>query len=254
MSLTTEQQRQVYLEAMGIQAYFPRRVLPGARVSPDYEIESRPATAGHLPEPEKPTADAVQVKTEHAQISQPKVYSRLRPPQIDENSESQLRFKLRYLSINQTLSVVDELPFLQSGNDNSRSLALLHSILRALQVTPATDAFQAEVFNWPLTENRTIQGSEIDQARQAVNGFIRRRFEMHGFKVLLVFTSQLDQVIVPQSLPAQPAQFTYPGLGFHVAVSKSLHAMLAVPTLKKSLWQDLQSARKLLAVESRNQS
>lgn len=270
----TEQQRQSYLQAMAIQPYFPKTTLPGAKASPSYDL--RPASISSAVDSviarvadQAPSTGQYQ----RQKIDLPAAPSRTKPvvrdttiqaAQVGQSSPvtdlqgatgaTPLRFKLRYFTINPTLAVVDEVPFLQSAADNDLSLRLLQSILRALQVPSVDGAWQAEPFDWPLTGAKLLPGSDAGLARQAVNGFIRRRFERHDFKYLLVFSNQLDEVITPVELPDNSTHFVYPQLGFQVTLTRSLHAMLSVPALKRTVWHDLQPVRKALAASANDQS
>ncbi|MBL4820341.1 MAG: hypothetical protein JKY98_05025, partial [Gammaproteobacteria bacterium] len=151
-----ETRRQAYLYAMGIDSYFPRYPLPGARPSKIPIIE--PIVAA--PEPKRreeiqesaglsgrtPPINAADANTEAEPAGKPVNESN---PGTDEIQQGDLRFSLQFFRINDQLAVINEIPYLDDGSSGSSVQSLLLAILKALEIEPA-HLNDPQLFSWPL--------------------------------------------------------------------------------------------------------
>lgn len=297
-----EVQRQAYLKVMGIQTYFPKSVLPGAKRSPVYEISqeerikpelatvkpargrisikqrsganelaSRATTKGAATDPNGASPEkAVTPITTPAQAGAARQVSSAiddgpegsssAPPNeeileaavtseesSDLETENELRFKLRYFRINGQLAIIDEVPHQKSERLGVDDKALLQGILAALKMDVSEFDFRPESFSWPLAENLSMKNHPSVEATRALWGFVKMRQETDRFANLLIFSAQTDSLLMKQKNGAGIRDFAAPGANYFVTVTSSLHSMLACPSLKRDVWQQLQPLRKRLA-------
>lgn len=297
-----EVQRQAYLKVMGIQTYFPKSILPGAKRSPVYEISlqerikselatgkqtrgrhsikqdggagalgsqamKRSVAAGSNPErphkAEKLIASPVQAgavrQVSSAMDDNPEGSSSAPSNEkilkaaatseenIDLEAGNELRFKLRYFRINEELAVIDEVPHQKSDRLGVDDKALLQAILAALKTDASECDFRPESFSWPLAENLSMKNHPAEEATRALWGFVKMRQEIDRFANLLIFAAQADSLLMKQKDGTGSRDFAAPGSNYFVTVTSSLHSMLACPSLKRDVWQQLQPLRSRLA-------
>ena len=269
-----ERKRQAYLEVMDIQTYFPRQQLPGAKASPEYDF---PALSTVLPA----RNESVQGKAEIAAKSAREGSGldaieelRSRPPasrkamvtpirQSSEVPESEnesgsvsaadlqnsLNFTLRYYRINERLAVLDEVPTQGSRQLSEESLALMQAILKALGQEGFEPSRTAEEFSWPLLSGYSMKNTPGIEAAKAISGFLQMRKETDGFTNLLVFAGEVEDVLLQFDASKNARDFES-SKGYFITVTHSLASMLAVPTLKRDVWQHLQALRKRIESSS----
>lgn len=264
-----ESKRQAYLEAMDIQTYFPRQQLPGAKPSPVYDFPVIKKLAPELHEStQSKTARAPQVAKKAIGLDAIEEL-RSRPPAgrktsdaparreaeaaptVNESDttvpavapENNLNFTLRYYRVSEKLAVLAEVPPQGSQQLGDDSLALLQAILRALGEGDFNLTSKVEEFSWPLHSGYSMKNSPEVEAAKAISGFLQMRQETDGFNNLLVFAGQLEVVLLPKDAKEAARDFES-GRGYLTTVTHSLASMLAVPTLKRDVWQHLQPLRK----------
>lgn len=264
-----ERKRQAYLEAMDIQTYFPRRQLPGAKPSPHYDF---PAVSAVVPEltglnvsKEAKTAvrapNAVRAKgleaIEELRSREPPARkatvtairqatgqaSSENGPDSGVEQESSLSFTLRYYRINDKLAVLDEVPPQASSQLNEESSSLLQAILKALGQVGVDRSPKVEEFSWPLHSGYSRKNTPRIEAAKAISGFLQMRKETDGFTNLLVFAGQIEDVLLASEANKSARDFES-SKGYFITVTHSLASMLAVPTLKRDVWQHLQAIKK----------
>ena len=254
-----ENQRQAYLQAMGIQVYFPRLVLPGARPSPDYFFSEEPlkqkqqdeivggsgqhAESVAIPITEaavpKPDGEAEAETGAEADSGTDIVLSQSAPGE-DTLAEEELRFSLQYFKINDQIAVINEIPHVKSHHHSGESITLLKAILAALGIDSGQCQFEPGRFDWPITTGLPRGDDEQLVARNALFGFIRKRQEIDKFDNLILFCARIESLIQSSESGVAAHDFESTKHGFHITVTRSLHAMLSIPLLKCSVWQDLQ--------------
>ena len=255
-----EAQRQAYLEAMGIQAYYPKFTLPGAKPSPRYEAieeqsvpESRIEDSPKLSEPEQqnqPDQHAYQesdVAIEQVSVSilDKGLNADIQPEQITTDTDT-LKFSLRYYRINDSLAVIDEWPHLMIGNSSEETLTLLRNILMALEINTHDCDFSSKDFDWPLMEGLPLTTEPLEAARQALGGFIAMRHDQDGFCNLLVFAGQMEKLLVKKSAKGEQRDYMVEPAGYYFTITSSLQMILSHPKLKREVWGQLQKLRKRL--------
>ena len=279
-----ELQRQAYLKAMGVELYFPRLPLSGARPSPHYDVgaltaESEPTQADHSLDArkmlaaalEKPTASLVPAKPAKAampanpapatETSPPPpsslslLTSQQQEPAVDTSATAdELKFSLRYYKISPQLAVVDEIPHQQAQSGQSAAIALLKAILLALEVDISACDFQPESLSWPLAEELMMKNDPRVEASNALLGFIRVRKDLDDFENLLVFGSQIDELLMAQRGDLEQRDFQATGSDYFITLSNSLQSVLAYPQLKRDVWRQLQLLRLRLAADRETRS
>ena len=272
-----ERKRQAYLEAMDIQTYFPRQQLSGAKPSPVYDFSVVDSAPADLDEP----APSQQTNTAPARKGESKVNGlaaieelRSRPSAspkatvtpirqsiespkpvlpktetetgADLQQENSLRFTLRYYRINEKLAVLDEVPLQGSRQLNEESLSLMQAILKALGQEDLETQPKAEEFSWPVQSDDSMKGAPEVEAAKAISGFLQMRKETDGFTNLLVFAGQLEDILLQFNENKATRDFES-SKGYFITVSHSLASMLAVPSLKRDVWQHLQPLRKRIS-------
>lgn len=260
--IMNERQRQAYLEAMGIQVYYPRQPLAHARPSPAYEWpDSGPGSAVDNPA-RAVAAEPVQEKASsraRVVVDLDDSRRRRRPgetaapapePEVQAdapaaNSQESLQFRLAYMQAAPELAVLSELP-LHSATDNGQVQELLGNILLALSVNADTSNWQAEQFNWPLSDAMPAAEATEEHARQALGGFITMRQQRDGFSNLLVFSGRLGHLLPGAARGQTSGDFPARKLNCQVTCVENLQAMLSLPELKKEVWQQLQALRQRL--------
>lgn len=255
-----EQQRQAYLEAMGIQVYYPRQPLKNARPSPAYEWpEPEPANAGAAAE-QRPVGDHAGSGPARVVVDLDDSRRRRRQSQVDApvaadqpdarsdagSAEPALRFRLTYSQPVPGLAVLSEQP-LERTADSPEVSQLLHNILLALAVDNAAENRQVEQFNWPLSEAMPAGEATAEHARQALGGFITMRQQRDGFTNLLVFSSRLAELLPGAARGQTSGDFPARKIHCQVTCVESLYAMLSLPELKKDVWRQLQPLRQRLS-------
>ncbi len=269
-----ELKRQAYLGAMGIQTYFPKMRLAGAKPSPAYVIQleakadlpmvevASVADGSHGVEQLKSLASSgtkpgasplhpIDVSLYHNQNSE---QIQLKPPpdrstqedleapqqtKIDSELDNELRFSILYFSINEKLAVIDEVPHQISDHLNKESSALLRAILKALGQDVSNADLKAEPFSWPLGTGYSKKNSPAIEAGKALAGFLQMRQEIDGFDNLLILAGQLESLMLNQE-NTKPKHDYKSDKGYFITVTSSLHSILAVPTVKREVWQKLQ--------------
>lgn len=276
----SEAQRIAYLEVMGVQPYFPRRPLPGAKPVQRYAegllrkssasvIEKSPVAAsaqdvlsmlvakpqGSSAKAQPPAASPPQ-QAPQAPVTRPSPPPTIAPattksvaskPEPDATAREDLRFVFAYFPINEHCAVVNELPWSSAAAVTTSCRKLLADILKALGVDVPERNLNPMVFTWPLFEGAPADLNS-ENARQTLEGFIAKRLRLLPVKTLLVFAEQSAQYLFPVGfLDEHESRFKHPRHEVEVIVTHSLNAMEAVPELKRTVWKTLQPLRGQLA-------
>lgn len=256
-----ELQRQAYLRELGIQTYFPRRALPGAKpsrlfgasvlgvevsgVDPSQQ-HGRDQRARLLVDSEVPSAPARKVAMATAAAPAPTA-----PVAVTANPAPP-RFAFAYFPVSEELAVINELPWAKSAAVSPACRQLLAGMLRALGMPNDERALTSMVFTWPLLEGPNIDQGE-ESARQTLAGFLARRLKLRPVRHLLVLAEQSAGYLFPADFDWQQGRGElqcHPLFDMTVVVTRSLNAMDAVPDLKREVWQAMQPLRQALASSS----
>lgn len=281
-----EGQRQAYLRELGIQPYFPRRALPGAKPSPRYvtgnlarleregltvesNVQRLSALIGRPPPSSEVSRDstipnsvvatldaraAVAMPSEPRPVTlaaAPTPVAPLPVPQAPSPAPEQIadedtRFAFAYFPVSEELAVINELPWAKSAAVSPTCRQLLAAILKALAVPCDEKSLTSMVFTWPLAEGPDIDRS-AQSARHTLDGFLARRFKLRPVRYLLVLAEQSAEFLFPAQFDwQQEGMKRHPRHEVEVIVTRSLNAMDAVPDIKRSVWQALQPLRAAL--------
>lgn len=255
--MINETTRQAYLQAMGVQAYFPRTALAGAKPSPEYdlplpaqtpaaamlpEVSAIAASAAVRPEPmarpdgsrnpARPVIDIAPKAKPPLRAERPVPVFRHAAKPAASDEPSTLRFDLGYLQLAGGVAVLYELPPVAKAADKERARQLLASILRACDLQVLGDsalASQHEGFSWPMPNDLGLPSHDKAGAA-ALEGFLRRRHDGDRFDELIVFAGVVEPLV--EKIGQQ--------LGYRQALLASLSAMISLASLKREVWADLQ--------------
>ncbi|OED50487.1 hypothetical protein ACH42_01085, partial [Endozoicomonas sp. (ex Bugula neritina AB1)] len=263
----TEQSRQDYLDAMGIQTWFPRTVLPNALPHREFDFSDELDDAPPLPElsareamqalglPEIPDTSDTETKTP-APIAE---VTPLHPTLVTTGAKAEpssttiikranpepatSKFRLVTLAPNDDCLVIAEMPHSGLNQFTRFHLRLLNDILRAIGHTSTTKAPMSE-FIWPMG-NTGLMG-QMDQsdssAADAVCAYLSNQFGLARRKVVLLFGSAAARFVIDPTRHFDELRGVQPGM--HVeqlfAVSHGLNQLMKLPSLKAEAWRDLQ--------------
>lgn len=151
-----------------------------------------------------------------------------------------LRLVLEFFRVGKRLAVVNELPWLADATASREQMVLLDRILIALG-KPATSTLGGPelVFRWPVDDSADLSG-DFAKASQMLNGMLQARMSLGGFDWLLVLSPQCQAMLGPQGVTKFSGPVVLPELGCKAVFTHSLGAMLAVPSLKRSVWEAIQ--------------
>lgn len=272
--VASESQRIAYLKVMGVQPYFPRRPLPGARpvrhyaeeflsqsVASESALSSAPTSAQDVLKmlvekaPSEHAGQAPAVAAQAPQILLPQTHVETPAPQAgvalpeqtvvaaDSGSALQgeeVRFVFAYFPINEHFAVINELPWSNAASVSASCRKLLADILKALGVEVPERNLNPMVFTWPIFEGAPAD-LDSENARQTLEGFVSKRLRLLPVKTLLVLAEKSAELLFPRDfLGAQGPRIKHPRHEVEVVLTHSLNAMEAVPDLKRAVWKTLQ--------------
>jgi hypothetical protein len=265
-AIQAEVQRLQCLQALGITVYHPRFRLPGAKPSvqgiwPDADSAPRVETAQSA-EPVTATAtarvdvarpvanpanarvampaDAQPARSRVESISTPakpaaaakgQTPSAAAPRSAETSAAPIQNFQLLFLQIDDDLALINQIPALARPQLQDRQLALLTNLLRWLGKSVPAQA--PRMFRWPLPGLEHMAGSM--SAETSLLHFLEQASSERGFRFLL----QLGPQAVAPEAKAWQAFATH-----------SLDEMLALPALKREVWQTLLPLHELLHTRS----
>mgnify|MGYP002395324410 CR=1 FL=1 len=157
-----------------------------------------------------------------------------------------LRFCSRFYALGDKLAVLSEAPHDGSQHDEAEATRLLAAILRALEVPAARLAAATDVLNWPLTPEQPAAETGAEHASRALGGFLTQTWEQHGYANLLVFSSQLQELLPGYDRSEGASDYQPNARNYRITSTQSLAAMCAVPELKREVWDHLQPLRERL--------
>lgn len=240
-----ETQRLFYLQALGISTYYPRFILPGAPLSqacewPEAERSEPVVSVTTGKSPEAPaSAAATQLKT--APISKPAEQARVSVTQqihqpAAESSKAveagdQLQFQMVLLLAGNlagnNVAICNQIPALAKGQLSNKEQQLLHNMLQWLGC-PLQNNMGARFFSWPLPG---IAGSRL-LAGNSLLSFLQQARQEMAFSHLLLMGSSSLECLEEYRTANNSAKVDWEQYSTH-----SLAEMLALPSLKKSVFQ-----------------
>lgn len=228
--------RSHYLQALGVDVYVARGVLPGAAPSPVCEWDWA-ALAAPQPEREQapvpapvaavPTAarlaPVVEVNAPRRADTVPVPVVRAAAARPQDGAIP--RFALSVAPSDCGILIVDEAPPAQAARADY--LRLLGNLLFALQRKNAS--VNLDVFMWPMIRNAQIdQGA--DAAREAIAAYLHKQVQSRSIHTVLLLGDTAQRW-----LPAA----VRPQLATTCVASSSAWACLRETALKRQLWNDI---------------
>lgn len=264
-----EAQRIAYLKHMGVEQYYPRYVLVGAKESvipaaaqDIYDSQGSQQLPAKTRQAEPPRSEldakpgfdagkrhraiaAEEVATRHQRQVRPAEAETVRAEIGKEQIPGEaLRFSVQFFRVNAQLAVINEAPHEAGGRENQQASSLLINLLVALGLGQEELAgLTADRFNWPIAEGLDAMGDSHHAAKLALNGFITQRHEQQGFSNLLLLTAQLVDVMSDHSERPDMGDQKRVDAPYKFTISHSLHAMLAHSELKREAWQHVAALR-----------
>lgn len=250
--------RQEYLQKMGIQAYFPRYILPAALISepcdwPDLvEQISGSVEASEISEfsslkaglktelkAELKTslepAQSVELKslpeTETAKLAagESPVTSQIEP------ESNEIRFQLAFIQVNDAILALILLPHVRASNSLSQAHKLLfRNICISLNQDSADLNFDIKPFSWPFAESIHMDKSET-AAKTALGAYMEQLRDVYKYQHLLLMGENLLRLVTAVA-------------GCDITACRSLDEMLKMPQLKREVWQQLKHSNLITAV------
>ncbi|WP_372809575.1 hypothetical protein [Litorivivens sp.] len=240
-----EGKRLAYLDAMGVESFFPRIALPGApppvlceTLPEPVTTDAGPPAAGVEPVSVRPATSAAPEINREALLKDllPREKSAptaavTKPATAEAKPQERLQFTLRFYQVAGLAMIVDSSPAATPEPAIVRftaNLLLAISRLDGEWEGSIKDSLHHHLFRWPLVGNAQIeQGATA--AREAVTAAVQANCERHAIPRILL-------------LGEQAADF---GAGDYshcrVLSSHSVSHFLMNPLAKRALWQSLQA-------------
>ena len=250
-----ESQRSAYLARLGAEPLYLRSPLEGARKSPIYQFlkdstlsEKKNVVVASDVEIKQSKSAAQSLSLEMITPPQGTRLVNLGKPNLTASFRMTFQYYLIDLaspadsesSVSKIFAVLVEIP---SDLGNTRDSLLVQdirglflNILRALGAT-IDELPSFKIFNWPLdfgtdSEEEVV---EKEKVKSALVGFLQRQQERDMFKHLLLLGGG-DRLVFDDS----------DALPFFLCKVYGLPEMLAVPSLKREAWKDLQGFKKVI--------
>ncbi len=214
------------LQALGIAVYHPRFRLPGAKPSVlgPWPEAAAPESAPRV-ENARPVVAPIEPQRAPKRVEPAPVVKSTAPAYTSQHSAESAQpavqnFQLLFLQVDDDIAIINQIPALARPQLQDKQLALLTNLLRWLgKPVPAQTP---RMFRWPLPGLEHMAASM--SAETSLMHFLEQASSERGFRFLL----QLG----PQA--AAPAASAWQAYSTH-----SLDEMLALPALKREVWQSL---------------
>ena len=259
--------RMQYLDAMGIDSFVPRMVLPAARISAACElpvalVDYQPATEFIDPleqdvsQPATPSPKTTAIVQQllsagepapaSVATSKPAVSSGLTLQELlAAKPKKQLRFILTVWQLANGVVFIDT----KEPKAALPTSALLGNIIKGLY--PSESIPKPDSIHWPLMEASVAQDNALNEAREMTHAFLASRFEVTTPTLLIVMGRVASDMVItaPQSDSGAMA-FGESASPSHLPCAAvylpSLAELLREPTLKYAIWPAVKAAEKAL--------
>ncbi|MDE1463087.1 hypothetical protein [Spartinivicinus poritis] len=271
-----EQQRQAYLQAMGIPSWFPRYQLPGAQPTPDYywpvasseSLVEAPAThqqaaitqseefSHGLPESfsERPKLAKLQIRdslvnskksaadfTKEGMTDQPKLEAE-QVKEIQVTLTESCYFQLVCMSPTEQVMLVTELPYSGVNELSVLHYSLVNNLLAALNIK--STANEAKSFKWPFTFQQFVDQSE-PVASAAVKAYLEGQLGFSSKKLVILMGAMAVKYGLGLDKDFESVRGVSQQSEQWLAVTHSLNEILRLPQYKKEAWKDLSAITKI---------
>ncbi|WP_330926542.1 hypothetical protein [Candidatus Sororendozoicomonas aggregata] len=267
----SEHHRQAYLEAMGIQLWFPRVELP--RAVPARSLEGVANAAPTQPTPRQDKTPGESCKQQVASAAQkvlgssdilhrmglaeplpeapsdkvPTTQKEAGVEPLVEHAATVCQFRLVVVPLGHYHLAITEMPYTGLNQFSRYHLRLLQDIARALRLEAPGQQFCE--FSWPLSKG-AARGSLLSlisqndrAAADAVRAFLQNQFGLSRQHVILLFGQAAARFVINPGKSFDALRGARTGLfdNQQVAVTYSLNELMKIPALKADAWADLRS-------------
>lgn len=265
-----EQVRQDYLEAMGVQTWFPRYRLINARPARPFDWIKEDAAAWQQEKKPPPArqpeaAKAGPVETGYTRLRASDILSQAaiddlpgkeqkkepeKKPSPDEPVASRRpgtaatsKFRLVVQKISDECMVVAEMPHSGLNQFTRFHQQLLNDLLFALDILPA-NAQPVREFVWPISDNRGLMSrlnQDDDAAAEAVCAYLSNQFSLSHHKIVLLLGQAAARFVINPHKAFDDLRGIQAGTHRQqaYAVSHGLNELMKLSHLKAEAWQDL---------------
>lgn len=238
-----EAQRLLLLQAMGIRSYYPRFQLPGALpsvASAWLPVEEPPVQVVADAEPPLGEASTRVVQDSlpaepPAPVMRPVPAPTKSPKPVRRDSEQAprqadtLSFQVLLLQADKGLAICNQLPAVVRPGLGRGEQQLLNNMLLWLGCSLQPGHVQRH-FSWPLPG---LTATDADLAGRGLHSFLAQAQQDNGFTRLLLLGNSSVDCLQPHLKSGD--------LPWQTWCTHSLSELLALPELKRSAWQQLQS-------------
>ncbi|PCJ39492.1 MAG: hypothetical protein COA71_13620 [SAR86 cluster bacterium] len=235
--------RQEYLNSMGIQSYFPRYVLPAAKLSDQcewpealtQEVNVNAEFKKPLPNEPQP-ADVTTLIT--TLITTPKVVEAIQQAEVKAEKKTgteieEVRFQLAIIQVNDDVLVLVLLPYMHASNSlNTVQRQLFINIFNALYQGSVNLNLEVKPFRWPFSEALHIE-KDANAAKVSLGAYLEQLKGKLSFNSIIVMGEKIAPLI--------DAGENESGSNYGLTVCRSLDEMLKMPQLKREAWSQLKN-------------
>ncbi len=223
--------RSHYLDALGIEMYVPRFVLPAAKASAACEwlidIEKPLQVAAviaeipqsSIPNTPKHTPIARDIDIQPARVA-PTPPASMPVKSAVTNTVAAPKFALSVTFVDGDILLIDDAP--ATNAERSEFQKLLTNFLFALRHRPVQ--FSLDIFLWPMLKSTTVQ-QDATAAREALNAYLQKQMQQRNVQRVLILGATAQEWCVLEDRPQ-----------LHCLRSVSLLQCLREPKHKRELW------------------
>lgn len=255
-----ELQRQTYMQAMGVDCYVPRLVLPGAKASVLCQLPELPAVpatdsvsngAALVPQDQPSVATSVNSNAAMQALLDDNFLTDKKKPVKQQTESGQIRnrtnrelikppsFALTVTSVSRLMLIDETAP---TDINPADYLRYLHNILFALGVSGAD--ISTVPFSWPMVSNPNVDQSEA-AARQTLQAFLNKQVVQSNIHFVVAMGEVATQFVA--DAPISTGQIVkHEAMPVPLIFTQSAVRSMIDPTLKATIWHDLQPLLKEL--------
>ncbi|WOG29349.1 hypothetical protein [Endozoicomonas sp. 8E] len=258
----SERTRQHYLDAMGIQTWFPRQILPNALPPRAFDLLEEEPGEAFKPEHSTVSSDPSSAPLRESAIgvssakdllgisSRAETKQDAEPaPPVKQNLIAESRpteiskFRLVTLAANEHCLVVAEMPHTGLNQFSRFHQRLLSDLLRAIQLPAGSETLPFSEFVWPLGNAGLMEHLSQDDsaAADAVCAYLSNQFGLARRKVVLLFGQAAARFVIDPSRNFSDLRGLQTGLhsNQYFIVTHGLNELMKLPALKSEVWQDI---------------
>lgn len=222
--------RSHYLDALGIEMYVPRFVLPAAKTSTacEWSIDAQEAAHAEIaaeipqaivPNSLKQTPIARDIDIQPARVA-PVTPASTPIKTAAANTVATPKFALSVTFVDGDILLIDDAP--ATNAERGEFQKLLTNFLFALRRRPVQ--FALDIFLWPMLKSTALQ-QDATAAREALNAYLQKQMQQRNVQRVLILGATAQEWCVLEENPQ-----------LHCVRSVSLLQCLREPAHKRELW------------------